>query len=304
MAMVLLGGCATVSTSSVLKDPFEDVPVLYAKRAQDYEAKGQLRDAIRCWKVVSAFHPDVQQTIERIKSLEMIVTRKGKGHYEQGVSYYEKGMMNQARREFILCLSYTPDNKEAVEYLQNKIRETIFTLYETKPGDTLSAIAQETYQNQTNDFLIAYFNHLDRRTELKTGQKLKLPLAEIIPSREHARESVPEGEPDTREGIDCNQLMVKAVNLFQTGEYKAAISMARKVRDYDVTNKSALQFFDQLEEEAEKHYRMGVNSFINENIKDSIREWEITLLLNPEHEKAQINIEKARNLLIKLEHFK
>ena len=300
----LCGGCTTMSMPSVLKDPFANVPMLYAERARNYESKGQLREALHCWTIVSAFHPDAQQTYEKIRSLERSLARKGKSHYARGISYYRNGLMKQARREFILCLSYTPGNREAINYLLNRMRETIFTSYETKPGDTLSAIARATYNNETNDLLIAYFNNLDHHAELRSGQKLKLPLADIMLSRELEREAVPEGEPDTREGVDCEQLMVDAVYLFDTGEYKAAISVARKVRNYDVTNKSALRFFDHLEKEAEKHYRMGVNHFINENIKDSIREWETTLLFNPEHEKAEKNIEKARNLINRLEHFK
>lgn len=304
MAIVLCGGCATVSTRSVLADPFDDIPVLYAERARNYEAKGQLREAIRCWKVVSAFHPDMQQTAERIKSLEMIITRKGEQHYAQGVSYYEKGMLKQARREFILCLSYTPDNRKAIDYLLNRMREKTFTIYQAKQGETLSSIARTTYGSETNDFLITYFNDFDHHSELRSGRKLKLPLAEILPSRAPDQGAVPEGKPDRREEIDCEKLIAEAIHHLETGSYNAAITVARKVRNFDVTNKSAIQFFDQLEKEAERHYRMGVNYFINENIKDSIREWDITLLLNPEHEKAKKNREKARNLLIRLENFK
>ena len=55
-----------------------------------------------------------------------------------------------------------------------------------------------------------------------------------------------------------------------------------------------------LKQQAEENYRIGVNFFVNEQIKKAIESWEKTLIQNPQHPKARQDIEKARRLLKKL----
>ena len=56
-----------------------------------------------------------------------------------------------------------------------------------------------------------------------------------------------------------------------------------------------------LVELAEEHYRKGVKLFVNEELAKAIKEWEETLYLNPEHQKAKKDIQDATVLLEKLE---
>ena len=55
-----------------------------------------------------------------------------------------------------------------------------------------------------------------------------------------------------------------------------------------------------MKKQAEVHYLQGVKHFLNEELNDAINEWEKTLTLDPEHEKAKNNIQNARSLLEKL----
>ena len=56
--------------------------------------------------------------------------------------------------------------------------------------------------------------------------------------------------------------------------------------------------------QAETHYRAGVAHFVNEDLEGAITEWEKTLALNPEHQKAKRDIKDARNLLEKWKQIK
>lgn len=51
---------------------------------------------------------------------------------------------------------------------------------------------------------------------------------------------------------------------------------------------------------SETHYRDGVKHYINEDLEMAIKDWKKTLELNPEHPKAQQDIENAQRLLNKL----
>ncbi len=56
-----------------------------------------------------------------------------------------------------------------------------------------------------------------------------------------------------------------------------------------------------MQNQSEIHYRRGVTFFVNEDLEKAIAEWEKTLALAPENQKARKAMENARNLLQKLE---
>ena len=66
--------------------------------------------------------------------------------------------------------------------------------------------------------------------------------------------------------------------------------------------RAALQL--SMKKDAEFHYIRGVKHFLNEELQSAINEWEITLKLDPTHDKAKKNIKNARNLLEKLKKVK
>jgi len=59
-----------------------------------------------------------------------------------------------------------------------------------------------------------------------------------------------------------------------------------------------------IKQQAEAYYIQGVKYFLNEELESAIKEWEKTLKLNPEHDKAKKNIKNARSLLEKLKKVK
>jgi tetratricopeptide (TPR) repeat protein len=56
-----------------------------------------------------------------------------------------------------------------------------------------------------------------------------------------------------------------------------------------------------MQNQSEIHYRRGVTFFVNEDLEKAIAEWEKSLALAPENQKARKAIENASNLLKKLE---
>ena len=52
--------------------------------------------------------------------------------------------------------------------------------------------------------------------------------------------------------------------------------------------------------QAEVHYLQGVKHFLNEELIDAIKEWEMTLALDPGYKKAEESIQKAQEVLEKL----
>ena len=155
---------------------YRTLPDKYQKKALNYEAKGQLREAIQSWWIVLSFHPDDVEIKEKISALNQEAIAKADGHFKKGVNYYQKGQLRDARREFLLVLAYDQDHGLALDYLQTKLQRPLFRTYAVQAGDTVRDIAVKEYSDPQKFFLITAFNDVDSSKELVAATLLQLPL--------------------------------------------------------------------------------------------------------------------------------
>jgi tetratricopeptide (TPR) repeat protein len=194
-----------------------------------------------------------------MKALETHIRREADRHFSKGLEHFQKNSIQEARREFLLCLAYQPDHVQALDYLKRRLNEPDTLAYQTREGDTLKKISQEVYQDAEKDFVIAYFNNLETGDSLKPGLTLTLPVITSV-------------------GV------AKKSYSYERGYKPNALPKPQKP---DVQSK----------DQAEIHYAKGVGHFLAEELDQAIVEWEETLRLNPEHSKAKRDLEKARRLL-------
>jgi tetratricopeptide (TPR) repeat protein len=94
-------------------------------------------------------------------------------------------------------------------------------------------------------------------------------------------------------------------DLFIRKNYDEALKVLDKAYPADdCAEKIRLAVKKAIKQQAEAHYIQGVKNFLNEELQSAIKEWEKTLKLNPEHDKAKKNIKNARSLLEKLKKVK
>ncbi len=87
--------------------------------------------------------------------------------------------------------------------------------------------------------------------------------------------------------------------------YAEALAVLNKADPgYDCVRKGISDVKASMNKESEVHYLKGVKHYLNEELNNAIKEWEKTLALNPEHQKAKINIKNAKRLLEKLKKIK
>ncbi|MBW2218733.1 MAG: hypothetical protein JRF40_04455 [Deltaproteobacteria bacterium] len=87
--------------------------------------------------------------------------------------------------------------------------------------------------------------------------------------------------------------------------YIDSLKMFGKInKDYKDVKKIEASIRTKMKKESEICYKKGVKHFINEELQKAIAEWEKTLILNPEHPKAEKDIENAKHLLKQLEKIK
>ena len=94
----------------------------------------------------------------------------------------------------------------------------------------------------------------------------------------------------------------KGTVLSKKRKYTQSLEMYEEVepgyRDVEIR---ISQVRNAIQTQANKYYRQGVNFYVNENLPGAIDAWEKTLALDPDHQKASQDIEKARQLLKKLQ---
>jgi len=88
-------------------------------------------------------------------------------------------------------------------------------------------------------------------------------------------------------------------------KYDEALRVLDKANPADIcVEKIRLAVKKTIKQQAEAYYIQGVKYFLNEELESAIKEWEKTLKLNPENDKAKKNIKNARSLLEKLRKVK
>lgn len=162
------------------RDLFETFPEKYRLKAIEDERKGELLKALLSWKVVKSFLPDDREASKKIAGLKAQIRIEEQRHFQKGLTHFQSNSFHAARREFLIALSYNQENEQALYYLKHKLNDDGYILYETKEGDTLRGIASEVYNDPDKDFLISYFNDINKSNGLKEGIMLKLPVIESI----------------------------------------------------------------------------------------------------------------------------
>jgi tetratricopeptide (TPR) repeat protein len=358
LAVILLSNCATAPVSTgdeaapvadrekvapapVAPDPFADA---YRKKAINYEKAEEFLKAIEMWKIFSSLTPADRETVKKIEELQRQADTAAASHFNRGVAHYQKGAAALARKEFLLTLLYNPDHKAALDYLKNKLTGEEPTQYVVKKGDTLPSIAQKFYNDPQKDFLISYFNNIDKQTSLVPDMNLIIPILEISEPEKPKEEydSTPE-EEEALPAADIAGLLAKATGFLNAKKYRDAIPAAENILKYESTNSAALNILNAANYElgkiantarkypealkyfskvnpgyrdvknviiktqnllAEVRYNAGVKFYVSEKIEQAIREWKETLVLNPKHPRAGRDIENAQNLLKKIQKLK
>ncbi|MBW1824900.1 MAG: tetratricopeptide repeat protein, partial [Deltaproteobacteria bacterium] len=199
--------------------------------------------------------------------------------------------------------------------------------YRGQQNDTLKKVAAYVYKDPEKDFLIAYFNDHDINKPLTPNTILELPVLdekmpskpldtknELVEARElfkakeyqsvlHVVEKIVEYDPVNLDAYELANASYYELGkeLQEKKKFQESLTMYNNIDpDYEGIQEAIAGLNKAVQEEAEVCYRRGVNFFVNEKLAEAIQEWEKTLELNPEHEEAQKNIEKARSILKKL----
>jgi len=176
----VVAGCAQAPTK-----PSADLPDQYISKAQEFEARGDLVDALEQYKVALTVDPQNQLAKEKASQLESTLGELAEKHYQNGLAFHRKGEYNRARQEFLTTLRYNPDHPEAKKMLQEHVLQDQqvkgYVLHIIQPDESISMLAKRYYGDFKKFQIIAEYNQLEDATKVRGGQEIKVPVVEGIP---------------------------------------------------------------------------------------------------------------------------
>jgi len=176
----VVAGCAQAPTK-----PSADLPDQYISKAQEFEARGDLVEALEQYKVALTVDPQNQLAKEKASQLESSLGELAEKHYQNGLAFHGKGEYDRARQEFLTTLRYNPDHPEAKKMLQEHVLEDQqvkgYVLHTIQPDESISMLAKKYYGDFKKFQIIAEYNQLEDATKVRGGQEIKVPVVEGIP---------------------------------------------------------------------------------------------------------------------------
>lgn len=332
-AAVILSGCSITQIRSVDQtsaDPKADaVPLhkLYQIWAMRYAINQEFQKALYYWEIAGKLDPEDRKIPIRADGLRAFLENESERHYIRGMKACQDNLINKAKIEFLTALRYNPQNQKVLRNLKNMTTQCEFSGYTVQEGDTFRQIADRVYQDPDLDFLVAYLLGMSLKDNPVPGEILNLPtiaheLAEapkerisIVRKKEIQKSKLSKKNDksapihrrrprDEEAGMKPSNdaLYQKGIILYEQKKYLDSLTVFTRIDpSYKDVHELISMINAELVKEAEEHYHKGVRLFIHEKIAEAIKEWEKTLALNPEHDKATKNIQDAKALLEKLE---
>lgn len=319
-----LFGCAGLRGDRSVKTPLSDQ---CQAKALAYKKAGELQKALYHLEIAGKLNPGDEQIDQMITDLKADMAAGSAEHFKRGIALYKEGSFKAARKEFMMTLRYDPHHRKALDYLKNRSAGESSVIYRVKLGDTAESIAFEVYRNPEMDFLVAGLMGLGVEEKPLVGSVVRFPILKqdltgpsinvkaklsealsFFKAKEYQKvlpavQEVLDYHPENKEAVD-----LKNVSFFRMGKrlvlkrkYPESLAMFNKVDPgYKGVQEAISDVKDNISKQAEAHYKRGIKFFLKEDLKSAMAEWEKTLILKPEHQKAKQGIEEAGQLLEKL----
>lgn len=244
-------------------------------------------------------------------------------YYTEALVHYNKGEWQKTVNACYKVLALDPEHKGAKEYLakakgeleriarlkrEEERRERIKEYY-TKGLDYYQKDRLDQAKEEFQQVLVLepkhagaldYLGRIEARYRLLEEERRERELA-------LARERERKGRELTKKISDY---FLAGKTLYEEGKLTDARLLFREVLKLAPQHKGAQEYLAKIEEEkevkvipggAEEHYKQGLIEYNAGHLTRAIEEWNITLRLDPEHEKARIALERAEKELKKIQ---
>ena len=322
--LLLVLGCVPLKKSlRLFERPEDGLLNAYLKKANDYERQADMTAALKQYQLAITINPSNKLAIQGRQRMQKALRSAAKAHYEKGLRYQKEGKYDPARHQFLIALRLRPDFTEAAEMLasRKRLEGRRFILHEIRAGESLSKVAKLYYGDYQKFPIIAGFNNLSDATEVKIGQKVKVPEiegTEFLIGKEHimteeqylddprywdwetsSREPKRQELPAEKEQIVEHVALYRdqGAELFRSEKYPEAIVEFQKVLSVYPKDKEALDYCYR------SHYQIAQTLFKEQDYLQAREEFKATLRYNKECQECHHYIKKSETLYKDL-HYK
>jgi len=259
-----------VQKAEQTKQAKKEINNLY-KSAERYRRKKKLLSAVEKYKKTLEKDSEHKKSRQRLSDMyteirykvdEKILYKSEEIYYAQSVLYFVNNDLTAAMREWGKCLAITPRNEEVRKFF-NKTKEQLSEEYQRKKQEEKEAKIKKLHKDGVELFNSAKYN---------------------------------EAEEKFRSVLSLSPGHVSATfYLEQIEDIKDVKKPSRKKR----ISKKKPEAISIDYEKADDFYNQGLREYAAGHLISAIDLWKKCLKYNPSHEKAQVNIEKAKSSLRK-----
>ncbi len=300
------------------------------KEAQGYEDSHSFAEAVTAFQKVLDIHPDHKAALEGKRRASENLERGFNEALSKGREHAKAGELMKAAENLGRALDLKPDNEKAIEEFR-AISGRLQKVVAEKLADAASSLKAGRYSEAMANYRAVLIIEKENREAASGIQNVARIKDEIVgKSMSAGIRAYKEGsysqalsafgdvlqvdsihaeaqkmQRETRERIDevIGPWLKAGADAYKKGDTDAAIVSFKKVLNVDPANKEAKEHLGKMdtrkakasvEKEIEKHYLKGIELYTDGKYREAIESWKKVLELDSRHEKAILNIEKAK----------
>lgn len=304
------------------------------EEAAAHEEKGDSADAIKDYDLALKLEPDNEEALIGKARTHASIVNKVNQLFQKGKEFLKNGDYFSAAENFKTAQKLTPNDprivaelmsisaglsasvagrlKEADSAMKNGNYSEAVATYEgimavdEKNIAAAEALAKakklwaEEIAGKTSSADAAY-----RQGKYKEAAHIYSEVLSVDKNNKYAKKMRDESRQRSDENLSA--LLKKAISEYNRGEAEDAAVNFKKALSLDPGNATAKRYLSMAEKprprrggdskEVEKLYLKGIELYTEGKFTEAIRQWEKVLDIEPKHEKAALNIEKAKRKL-------
>ncbi len=260
---------------------------------EDYLKNGSYNEALKEFNLSLSIDPGNQKGLKgkdaaekKIENLKGLAQEKRKREIAakllEGDRFIAKGKYLEAKKSFEEAAALEPGNQKAREGIgkTSKLLKEAKGIHDERMSAGIKAYKEGSYSQALSAFGDALQVDPNRAEAQKMQMETRARIGELI-------------GPWLKAGADA----------YKKGDTDSAIISFKKVLNTDPANQEAGEYLGKMDtqkakasvdKEIEKHYLKGIERYTEGKYREAIESWKKVLELDSGHEKAILNIEKAK----------
>ena len=287
---------------SAVEQEFEQLVVLYQKRARYYEDKGRLAESVLNYRLALKLRPDDRETLDHVQSLARVLAqRRGelRGAYRER---FEAGELGAARERLAALRTLDPLSPE-VAGDRRQLNQALRAEVDRRLARGRRGFSSGNYASAE----LAFREVLALEPENESAQGY---LSFIVRNREE------EGEAGSRDasGVNATVAEIRAEGFYQNALaaegsehlFHAIESYLRALRanNHPRATRKLASLRERMTPQVEELIESGRAYYQEEELQDALDQWGRALLIDPGNDQAKEYVARAERLIENLERLR